>query len=83
MIKCYYQLCTFASTNSKFKVQPCGACISFLRLRLVVFIIECNKVGFPFPFLQFSTCEKADFVQTLGNNFIFLLIFYLSIHVSE
>ena len=112
---------TICLDKLKMKVQPCGACISFLRLRLVlfmiaqkklslirlwlsvtinfvhlprhpktenwiwcrfflrlrhaVFMIEYDKVGFPFPFLQFSACEKADFKEALGNYFIVLPIF--------
>ena len=53
MLKCCYQLCACASANSKFKDESCGASISFLLLGLVVFMIECDKVGF-FHFLSFN-----------------------------
>ena len=75
MLKCCYQLCAFASADSKSEVEPCGACISFIQLRLVVFI----GLVFPFPFLQSSSCEKADFVKALGNN----LVCYFSLIYSH
>ena len=99
MLECCYQLCAFASADSKSKVEPSGACISFIQLRLVVFMIECDKVGFsisfpsvvfvrksrlrsllfPFPSLQSSSCEKADFVEASDNN----SVCYLSLIYSH
>ena len=69
MLECCYQLCAFASADSKSKVEPCGACISFIQLRLVVFMISRLRA-------KKQTSQKP---QTT----IQFAIYLSSIHISE
>ena len=38
MLKCCYQLCAFASADSKSEVEPCGACVSFIQLMIMIML---------------------------------------------
>ena len=77
MLECCYQLCAFASADSKSKVEPCGACISFIQLRLVVFMIECDKVGFSISFPSVVFVRKSRLRKSLGQQFTVLFISHL------
>ena len=77
MTKRFYQLCAFALANSKLKVQHCGASISFLQLRLVVFMIESDKVGFSISFPLVVFVRKSRLRTNLGQQYYFASHFYL------
>ena len=83
ILKCCYQLCAFASANSKSKVEPCGACISFIQLRLVVFMIECDKVGFSISFPSVVFVRKSRLHKSLGQQFTVLFISHLLTYLKK
>ena len=68
---------------SKLKDQPCGACRFFLRLRLVVFMIEYDKVGFSISFPSVLCVRKSRLQRSLGQQFYCASYFCLSIHISK
>ena len=83
MLECCYQLCAFASADSKSKVEPCGACISFIQLRLVVFMIECDKVGFSISFPSVVFVRKSRLRKSLGQQFTVLFISHLFTYLKK
>ena len=83
MLKCCYQLCAFASADSKSEVEPCGACISFIQLRLVVFMIECDKVGFSICFPSVVFVRKSRLRKSLGQQFTVLFISHLFTYLKK
>ena len=83
MLKCCYQLCAFASADSKSEVEPCGACISFIQLRLVAFMIECDKVGFSICFPSVVFVRKSRLRKSLGQQFTVLFISHLFTYLKK
>ena len=83
MLECCYQLCAFASADSKSKVEPCGACISFIQLRLVVFMIECDKVGFSICFPSVVFVRKSRLRRSLRQQFSLLFISHLFTYLNR
>ena len=82
MLKCCYQLCAFASADSKSKVEPCGASISFIQLRLV-FMIECDKVGFSISFPSVVFVRKSRLRRSLRQQFSLLFISHLFTYLNR
>ena len=83
MLECCYQLCAFASADSKSKVEPYGACISFIQLRLVVFMIECDKVGFSISFPSVVFVRKSRLRRSLRQQFSLLFISHLFTYLNR
>ena len=83
MLECCYQLCAFASADSKSKVESCGTCISFIQLRLAVFMIECDKVGFSISFPSVVFARKSRLRKSLGQQFSLLFISHLFTYLEK